>query len=110
MNHSHGVRQRGARWTAALLVSAVVCLLSMSPASASMLAIQSHGSNLSILNLTTTAGPLPIEVINGNVLGGDITPASLDGTPLPFMYRILPEDFGERRIISEGYLHFCSIL
>ena len=28
MNHSHGVRQRGARWTAALLVSAVVCLLS----------------------------------------------------------------------------------
>ena len=34
----------------------------------------------------TTAGPLPIEVLNGNVLGGDITPASLDGTPLPFMY------------------------
>jgi len=41
MKHSHGVRQRGARWTAALLVSAVVCLLSMSPASASMLAIRS---------------------------------------------------------------------
>src|SRR6266446_10545668 len=34
----------------------------------------------------TTAGPLPIEVLNGNVLGGDITPASLDGMPLPFMY------------------------
>jgi hypothetical protein len=86
MKHSHGVRQRGARWTAAMLVSALACLLSMSPAYASMLSIQSNGSNLSMLNLTTTAGLLPIEVINGNVLGGDITPASLDGMPLPFMY------------------------
>src|SRR6266853_4475116 len=86
MKHSHGVRQRGARWTAAMLGSALACLLSMSPAYASMLSIHSNSSNLSMLNLTTTAGPLPKEVINGNVLGGDITPASLDGMPLPFMY------------------------
>ena len=26
------------------------------------------------------------------------------------LYRIFPKDFGERRIISEGYLHSCSIV
>jgi len=86
MKHSQGVRQKGARWTAALLVSALACLFSMPLAYASVLSIQSNGANLSTLAITTTGGPLPIEVINGNVLGGDLTPASLDGTPLPFLY------------------------
>jgi hypothetical protein len=86
MKKSWRDRYTGAQLTAALLIGAWASLLGIQPVYASTLNIIATVSNISIINITTTQGALPIQIINGNVYGGSIVPSYLDGTPLPFLY------------------------
>lgn len=86
MRKSWRVRYTGVQLTAALLVGVLASLLGIHPVYASTLNITATVSNVPIVNITTTQGSLPIQIINGNIHGGSIVPAFLDGTPLPFLY------------------------
>lgn len=86
MQNLQGIRQLIARLTTALVLGLCVGVLSLPSAQASTLTINANVSNLSLINITTSPGPLPIQVLSGNVYAGSIVPASLDNTPLPFLY------------------------
>ena len=86
MKPSWRVRQRVVLLTAVLLVGIFAHLLLPHPVSASTLNITAHVSHIPILNITTTPGPLPIQLLHGNVYGGSVVPSALDGTALPFLY------------------------
>jgi hypothetical protein len=86
MKKSWRVQYRGAQLTAAMLVGALASLLGIHPVYASTLKITATVSNISIINITTTQGSLPIQIINGNIHGGTLVPSIMDDTPLPFLY------------------------
>jgi hypothetical protein len=82
MKKSCRVQQMVARLTTVLLVGTLASLLGTHPAHASTLAITANVSNIPIINVDIG----PLNITNTNVYGGSIVPASLDGTPLPFLY------------------------